>query len=210
MTSPAEPQDIVDPLVLLSADRDEAHRRSDPWASLCVLATIAAGGSPQGLPQGSPQARVLVLRNLDPGLGIFINTSSPKHHQIEASRTVSVLIYLASIGVQYRLDARLAAIDPETVRSSWNLRPEIPKVMDWLYETRVPQSTALDSREALLTLFEDVRGTLPDTPVAPPGASGYRIEPNRIERLQLSGDRVHERDLYEASSDGWSHRVLVP
>lgn len=210
MTSPAAPQAIADPLVLLSADRDEAQRRADPWASLCVLATIAPADLPQGSPQGTPQARVLVLRDLDPGLGIFLNASSPKHHQIEASGTAAVLIYLASIGVQYRLDAQLAAMDSETVRSGWNLRPEIPKVMDWLYETRVPQSTALDSREALLKLYKDVHDTLPDDLVAPAGATGYRIEPSRIERLQLSGDRVHERDLYEASSEGWSHRVLVP
>ncbi len=202
MTTPANPQGIADPLALLSADRNEAQQRADPWASLCVLATIS--------PQGSPQARVLVLRDLDPGLGIFINMSSPKHHQIEASGTVGILIYLASIGVQYRLDARLAAIDPETIRSSWTLRPEIPKVMDWLYETRVPQSTALDSREALLNLYEDVQSTLPDDPGAPDGATGYRINPSRIERLQLSGDRVHERDLYIASSEAWSHHVLVP
>ena len=75
---------------------------------------------------------------------------------------------------------------------------------------RVPQSTALDSREALLNLYEDVRDTLPDELAAPAGATGYRIEPSRIERLQLNGDRVHERDLYEISNEGWSHRVLVP
>lgn len=202
MTIPAEPRGIADPLVLLSADRAEAQRHADPWASLCVLATVA--------PDGLPQARVLVLRDLDPGLGIFINASSPKHHQIEASDTVGVLIYLASIGVQYRLQAGLAAIDPETVRAGWNLRPEIPKVMDWLYETRAPQSTVLDSREALLTLYEEVRDTLPNDLVAPAGATGYRIEPRRIERLKLSGDRVHERVLYEASNEGWTHSVLVP
>ena len=151
-----------------------------------------------------------MLRDLDPGLGIFINTSSPKHHQIEAAGTVGILIYLASIGVQYRLDARLAAIDRQTIRSSWTLRPDIPKVMDWLYETRMPQSTALDSRDALLTLYEDVQSTLSDDPGAPDGATGYRINPSRIERLQLSGDRVHERDLYIASSEAWSHHVLVP
>jgi pyridoxamine 5'-phosphate oxidase len=193
---------MADPLALLNEDRDEAQRLADPWASLCVLATVT--------PEGSPQARVLVLRDLDPGLGIFINASSPKHHQIEAGRTAGILIYLASVGVQYRLEAGLAAIDPETIRSGWNLRPEIPKVMDWLYETRVSQSTALDSRDALLTLYEDVRGNLPDDLVAPAGATGYRIEPSRIERLKLSGDRVHERDLYEASNEGWTHRVLVP
>ena len=202
MSVPTEPPGIADPVLLLNADRKEAQQRADPWASLCVLATVT--------PEGTPQARVLVLRDLDPGLGIFINASSPKHYQIEAGGAAGLLIYLASIGVQYRLEAELAAIPPETIRSAWDLRPEIPKVMDWLYETRVPQSSALDSRDALLTLYEDVRGTLPDDLVAPAGATGYRIEPSRIERLKLSGDRVHERDLYEASNEGWTHRVLVP
>ena len=78
MTIPPEAPAIADPVALLKEDRDEAHLRADPWASLCVLATVT--------PEGTPQARVLVLRDLDPGLGIFINASSPKHHQIESAR----------------------------------------------------------------------------------------------------------------------------
>lgn len=193
---------MTDPLHLLTTDRHAAHGRGDPWASLCVLATVAA--------DGSPHARVLVLRDLEPGLCVFINASSPKQRQIQHRTEAALLVYLASLGVQYRMDVELVALDSAVVHGSWALRPEIPKVMDWLYETRLAQSTPIESRQTLLTMFEEVRSELPSEPSAPAGAVGYRLEPRRIERLKLSGDQVHERDLYEASDSGWTYSPLVP
>lgn len=193
---------MTDPLHLLAADRAAAHDHRDPWASLCVLATVAA--------DGTPRARVLVLRDLDPGLGVFINASSPKQREIERCASSALVVYLASLGVQYRMDVEMAPLNPAIVHGSWALRPEIPKVMDWLYETRMAQSTPLDSRTTLLAIFEDVRRDLPGEPSAPAGAVGYRLEPMRVERLKLSGDQVHERELYERTLSGWAQSTLVP
>lgn len=193
---------MSDPLAMLANDRAKASAAGDPWASLCVLATVSENHL--------PQARVLVLRDLDDGLGLFINRTSPKQREIDASGRVALLVYLASLGVQYRVEANLATLEPELVRSSWRLRPDIPKVMDWLYETRVPQSSVLENRDDLLDLYSAVKGELSTDADAPDSAAGYRIIATRIERLQLAADRVHERDLYETDAQGWRHRVLVP
>jgi pyridoxine/pyridoxamine 5'-phosphate oxidase len=48
---------MTDPLALLLHDRTTAMAEGDPWANLCVLATIAD--------DGAPEARMLVLRDID-------------------------------------------------------------------------------------------------------------------------------------------------
>ena len=49
--------DVRDPLTLLADDRARARERDDPCASLCTLASVDAAGH--------PQARTLVLRDVD-------------------------------------------------------------------------------------------------------------------------------------------------
>lgn len=193
---------MTDPLALLTHDRTAAHESGDPWANLCVLTTIAD--------DGAPEARVLVLRDIDGALGVFVNATSPKARELDNSREATVLTYLSSIGVQYRLRARLEPMPPHIVRDSWHLRPDIPKVMDWVYATRAPQSSPVASRDALMTLFDEVGGELPDPPVAPEQAQGLYIVPTRIDRLQLAGDRVHDRHLYRHTPHGWDEQVLIP
>ena len=111
----------MDPLGRLHKDRRQARKLQDPWAELCVVSTVAAGGE--------PSARVLVVRELNlgtrttspsapqsddrhtraanPALGIFVNASSPKVDEFSRSSTVAVLIYLPSVMVQYRLRCTL-------------------------------------------------------------------------------------------------------
>ena len=193
---------MVDPLELLANDRAEAHQLGDPWASLCVLATTRD--------DGTPQARVLVLRDEEEGLAVFVNGTSPKVRELSHCPNAAVLVYLATLGVQYRIEAALIPLAHDLVADRWQLRPPIPKVMDWLYETRAEQSTELDSRDALLAMFDDVSAELPEPVAAPTTASGYQFDITQIERLQLSGDRVHARDRYRLDGERWGHTVLVP
>jgi len=193
---------MADPLALLLHDRTAALAEGDPWANLCVLATIAD--------DGAPEARVLVLRDVDGALGVFVNGTSPKVRELENSREATVLTYLSSIGVQYRLRAELSPMPSHIVHDSWHLRPDIPKVMDWVYATRAPQSSPVANRDALMTLFDEVGAELPEPASAPEHAQGMFIVPKRIDRLQLAGDRVHERHLYRHTAHGWEEQVLIP
>ncbi len=86
--------EMIDPLSLLADDRRKARAANDPWANLCALATIDA--------IGEPQARVLVLRDLERDLR-FSSTARVRNRPKSSSpRRHAVLVYLASLGVQYR------------------------------------------------------------------------------------------------------------
>ena len=213
----------MDPLGWLHKDRHQARQRQDPWADLCVVATVTG--------EGEPSARVLVVRELDlgtetasmssapwsdqrhpetanPALGIFVNASSPKVEEFSRSSTVAVLIYLPSVIVQYRLRCTLNAIDPVVVHEAWQMRPEVAKRMDWLYETH-PQSTEITSRRTLLDAVSSESGAQPL--LAPESAVGYLFQPFEVERLDLSRtDAPHDRRRYSARKGNWVEAVLVP
>ena len=203
----------MNPLRRLDEDRRQARRQRDPWAELCIVSTVAAGGE--------PSARVLVVRELDRGtkrtaskpenpvLGIFVNASSPKVDEFSNSSTVAVLIYLPSVMVQYRLRCTLHPIKPAVVREAWQMRPEIPKRMDWVYETH-PQSSEIASRDALIDAVASQ--SLEEPLLAPESAVGYVFQPVEVERLDLNagGDAPHDRRRYTARKSDWVEAVLVP
>ena len=196
----------MNPLGKLDDDRRQAREKQDPRAELCIVSTVTGSGE--------PSARVLVLRELpalkpqSPALGVFVNASSPKVDEFSNSSTVAVLIYLPSVMVQYRLRCTLEPIEPAVVREVWQMRPDIPKCMDWVYETH-PQSSEIASRQALI---DAVVSQPRDEPLlAPDSAVGYVFQPFEIERLDLSaGDAPHDRRRYTAKNGDWLEAVLVP
>jgi len=193
---------MTDPLMLLVNDRTKARTNGDPWANLCVLATVDD--------RNVPHARVVVLRDLNARLAIFINSTSPKHAQLQNGSRYSVLVYLASLGVQYRLTAGLEEVSPDIVRRNWRERPRIPKVMDWLYRKARVQSSSVSSRRDLLDAYAALDAELPQSIEAPPDAVGYYFIVDEVERLELSGTQVHSRQRHVRTADGWQTIELVP
>ncbi len=189
--------DSTDPIAALGRDRASAWKQGDGNASLCVVASVDANGE--------PQARVLVLRDIDTRLAIFANGTSPKAGEFGQSECVSVLVWLPSLGVQYRIACQLEAMDPDIVRESWQLRPLSAKRFDWLYE-RVPQGSAVADRETLLARLAQM-----ESATAPVNALGFFLDPVRVDRLALDNESgVHDRRLFEREADGWSRQLLIP
>lgn len=191
---------LINPWEQLHSDRSAATQASDACANLCYLATVDAAGS--------PQVRTLVLRDLgDGGLGLFINKTSPKWDQLDAG--VSVLVYLPSLSLQYRIQANLEPIAKSTVDQSWMLRPDTPKRLDWLYQSYQAQSTVVADQA---TLLSELDAQIPDTPEhAPESAQGLKLVPQQIERLDLNAQGgPHHRQLFKRENDRWQSLTLIP
>lgn len=186
------------PLERLAKDRNLARDREDPCAALCTLANVDG--------DGLPQARTLILRELESRLAVFVNATSPK---FEYLGTVSVVVWLPSVNVQYRLTCATEPVPRALVAESWQYRPEAPKKMDWLYTRLQAQSTAVTSRDALL---EKLAGLdLPEPLEAPDTARGLYLLPELIDRLDLGQKNgVHDRRRFRLGNPGWSEEVLVP
>jgi pyridoxamine 5'-phosphate oxidase len=191
----------INPLDLLIEDRSRARERQDPCANLCTLATVDEAGH--------PQARTVVLRELEGRLAVFGNDTSPKWQQIERSGSLAAVVWLPSLDVQYRLQCTTRPVAKALLQQSWQLRPEAPKRMDWFYTRVQPQSSAIDSRVSLLDALNELR--LREPLVAPRTAAGVYLEPTLIERLDLGmADGIHDRRAFRHHPGGWHEITLVP
>lgn len=190
------------PLRQLRSDRSEARDARDPCANLCTLASVDE--------QGIAQARTLVLRDLDGLLAVFTNTTSPKWQSLKKG-PVSLVVWLPSMQVQYRLNCDTEEIPQHKVHDSWHLRPDAPKKMDWFYSQVSAQSSPIADRSSLLETLNSLE--LPEPLTAPATAHGVFLHPSRIERLYLGEENgVHDRQLYQRSdrTDDWSQTTLIP
>lgn len=190
---------VGNPIDLLHQDREHARLLNDPMVDLASIATINK--------HGEPQCRTLVLRTIKNRLAIFVNQTSSKYQEFKLSKTIAVMVYLPSLSVQYRLTCKLSKIDPEIVRHHWNLRPEISKQLDWLYET-YPQSSQIESNELLQMLLLKI----PQSQQAPDSAVGFYLDVCRVEQLQLKTQReVSHRLLFSLQDHGsWNAGYIVP
>ena len=187
----------TDPIASLARDRARAREQGDANANLCVVSSVDANGE--------PQARVLVLRDVDSRLAIFFNGSSPKAGEFGSGDRISVLAWLPSLGVQYRISCRLEAVDPRVVRESWQLRPLAAKRLDWLYQ-RSPQGSAVADRDTLLARLAQM-----ESDTAPDNALGFFLDPERVDRLALDNETgVHDRRLFQRDGHGWGCKLLIP
>jgi len=189
---------VSDPLRRLADDRQMARERNDPCAGLCTLANLDGSGW--------PESRTLVLRDLEDRLAVFVNATSPKFQHLDR---VAVVVWLPSLNVQYRLRCLTEPVPQGLVAHSWQLRPDPPKHMDWLYTLRRAQSSPIDSREDLLEELAGLDLTEPLT--APETARGFFLLPQLIERLNLGMENgVHDRRRYRLGNPTWTEEVLVP
>jgi pyridoxamine 5'-phosphate oxidase len=186
---------------MLERDRSIARERNDPCANLCTLASVDGAGN--------PQARTVVLRDVDGRLAIFTNETSPKWRQMELSATLAVVVWLPSVNVQYRLQCETRPVAKPKVHESWQYRPEPPKRLDWFYTRVQAQSSVISGRAELLDALDGLR--LREPLVAPRTAAGVYLEPVSIERLDLATESgVHDRVLYRHQAGGWTRAILVP
>lgn len=191
----------TDPLALLHADRALARERQDPCANLCTLATVDAAGH--------PQARTLVLRDLEARLAVFFNETSPKWQQMSLSASLAVVVWLPTLNVQYRLQCDTRPVARSVVHDSWRQRPDAPKRLDWFYTRVQAQSSVVGGRDHLLSQVDALELRLPLE--APRTAAGVFLEPFIVERLDLDQpEGVHDRRHFQRRADGWHVSTLVP
>lgn len=189
----------MDVLAFFKQDRERAREQNDPMASVCTVATIDE--------LGHPQVRTLVLRDIEESLAIFVNATSPKWSSLQ--NKCAMHTYWPSVQIQYRMQVRTEPLPQDIVHASWQLRPDAPKHMDWLYESGNTQSSQIGSREELLAKLDSLQP--PEPLIAPGNARGLKLIPQEIERLDLNQDNgVHDRALIRLTDTGTQTIVLIP
>ena len=100
-------------------------------------------------------------------------------------------------------------VNQKIISESWQLRPDIPKKMDWIYQNGFPQSTEVDSLGQIRNETKKISSV--EQLTATKNATGLILIPHKIERLSLDTlDGIHDRKLYIETEEGWSESQIMP
>ena len=189
---------MMNPIELVREDREKARIEDDPLVDRCFLATVRD--------DGEPAVRTLVLRDVNSRYAVFFNATSPKFEEIRESKTVEVLLWYASVQIQYRLRCALQPIPSGIVHDQWQNKPEITRRVDHAYAVNA-QSSSIPDRKHLQELVRAQDATH----VAPDSVIGFFLEILEIDRLNLAIEEgLHLREKYLCKADGWERQTLMP
>jgi pyridoxamine 5'-phosphate oxidase len=190
----------TDPIPQLLRWIDEAARSGIEEPSAMVLATADK--------QGLPSARVVLLRGADArGLVFFTNCRSRKGTELEATPFAALCMYWMPLKRQLRVQGAVEPVSNDEADAYFRSRPRESQLGAWASQ----QSQPLASRSALLDQFEHHRRAFEGHEVPrPPHWSGFRVLPSSIEFWEQGDHRLHHRDWYVTTADGWRHELLNP
>ena len=152
-----------------------------------------------------PSSRVLYLKELRQQVFVFYtNYQSDKALEMESNPKVSLLFFWPGLQRQIRIQGLVTKIDPKESNAYFESRPRSSQIGAWASE----QSKVLKSREDLEQKNIEIGKKFPEKVERPEFWGGYAVSPFKFEFWQGRPSRLHDRIVFELSSDIWnSHRI---
>ena len=184
-TAPADPLELFAEWLADAVDAGVA----DPNAM--TLSTVDA--------DGSPDARVLILRDATPeGWSFGTSSSSPKGRQLAAVDAAALTFYWPARGRQVRVRGRVVEGSAEENAASFLSRGTGGRAESFLGH----QSDVIDDPDEPRRALNEVRQRIEEDPdLVSPTWTIYKVVPETIEFWQASRDRSHLRLRYRAAGD---------
>jgi pyridoxamine 5'-phosphate oxidase len=191
-----------DPLALFGDWYAEAAKSEPNDPEAVALATVG--------PDGTPSARMVLLKGYDPaGFVFYTNYESRKGQHLLGHSKAALLFHWKSLRRQVRLEGPVSQTTPEEADAYFASRARGSQIGAWASE----QSRPLDSRFALeKRVAEYTARHLVGTVPRPAHWSGFRLNPLLIEFWQDGAFRLHDRLEYRRGSpaEPWTTRTLFP
>jgi pyridoxamine 5'-phosphate oxidase len=189
-----------DPRALFASWLREAIEAGIKEPHAMVLSTVDA--------QGAPDARVLILKNLDHRGWHFATTDSgPKGRQIAGNPQVALTFYWPALGRQVRIRGLAARAEDMDCAADFLARPNGAKAVAMLARQSGPLESAQDLDMALAQQLRRLEEA-PDLVAA--NWALFIVRPHAVEFWQGDEDRRHGRLRYLRDADGWSRERLWP
>jgi pyridoxamine 5'-phosphate oxidase len=190
-----------DPITLFVDWLSEAEAHGIVQPDAMTLATASA--------EGRPSARMVLLRGVDQqGFRFYTNRHSRKADELRANPHAALLLHWQPLGRQVRIEGPVAPLPDADSDRYFASRPYESRLGAWASD----QSQVIESREALLARFDEVRQRFPEGDVPrPPHWGGYLLKPVAIEFWRHGDHRLHDRRRYTRAAEGtWSSQLLAP
>ena len=157
---------------------------------------------------GSPNARIVLLKGVDHGFLFFTNYHSVKGKELEENPYVAATFYWAELERQVRIFGKVEKVTPRESDEYFFSRPYSSQVGAWVS----PQSSPIKDREFLIEREEKLQEQFkPETIKRPENWGGYRILAEEMEFWQGRPSRLHDRIHYSLNeSDKWEISRLAP
>jgi pyridoxamine 5'-phosphate oxidase len=170
-----------------------------PLPNAMTLATVRE--------DGSPNARVVLLKGIEGGgLVFYTNYESTKGKEL-AARPQACLVFLWSdLERQVRVDGNIGKVGVAESDAYFRSRP-LGARQSALASS---QSEPIPSRAVLEAELARVVTTHGDDPPRPEHWGGYRLEPTSFEFWQGRANRLHDRLRYTRAGASWKVERLAP
>ena len=194
------PRSTVDPFARFDRWFRTAERAGIQLPEAAALATADRGGC--------PSVRFVLVKHSDPsGFVFYTNARSRKGRQLHANPHASLAFYWDPTGKQVCVSGRVEPVSREETDAYWASRPRASR----LAGLASSQSATLASRARLMAHFGALRLRLRGKEVPrPPEWKGFRILPDQIEFWTRRAHRLHERELFTRTAQGWRRCLLQP
>lgn len=182
-------------------DRFAAAQKQEP--SDPTAAALATADS-----RGRPSVRVVLVKEVDErGFRFYTNLGSRKARELFANPYAALCFHWPTLGEQVRAEGPVTELEPAESDAYFAARPRAAQLGAWASR----QSEPMSGRAELLRRVAAVTARHPLGAVPrPPFWGGFRLAPEAVEFWRAGEFRLHERELYRRSGDGWQVESLFP
>jgi pyridoxamine 5'-phosphate oxidase len=179
---------------------DEAIDSEVPEVNAMCLSTLGMNGF--------PNARIVLLKEMDHWFVFFTNYESEKGREIAANPKASLTFFWPELERQVRIMGLIEKVSNKESDEYFLSRPKGSQIGAWTS----PQSATLADRSELNRRLEEMEKRFSSEQLTRPDFwGGYRLLPFKIEFWQGRPSRLHDRICYEKQSDGsWKIFRLAP
>lgn len=156
---------------------------------------------------GHPDARMLILKDLDEDWHFASDALSPKGRQIAGAPHVALTFYWARLGRQVRVRGAARAMPAAASAADFRGRSGSARAVALLGRQSQPLAAPSELAEALEVSSARLAH---DPDLAPASWTLYAVAPTEVEFWQGQASRRHIRLVYRRTPDGWSRSRLWP
>ncbi|TCU78511.1 pyridoxamine 5'-phosphate oxidase [Bradyrhizobium sp. R2.2-H] len=191
-----------EPFALFEAWLNEATKSEPNDPNAMALATVDPGGL--------PDVRMVLMKGFDTeGFVFYSHIASQKGRELAANPKAALLFHWKSLRRQVRIRGNVTPVTDTEADAYFATRPKQAQIGAWASK----QSQELESRFAFEQAIAKVaaRYVIGEVP-RPPGWSGWRITPMRIEFWHDRPFRLHDRIEFrrDAAGQPWSKTRMYP
>ncbi len=158
--------------------------------------------------EGRPSARMVLLKGLDEkGLVFYTNMESRKGREIAENPYASLLFYWRKPGRQVRIEGQLEYVSDSEADDYFYSRPQGSRIGAWASK----QSQKMESRYSLEKEVAKWSAKFLSQKIErPPHWTGCRLVAESFEFWQAGKFRLHKRECYHKTKEGWALSYLYP